>query len=90
MTGKEMCEVIERSKILIDKDGRHPTAEEIWNYSPTGELSAVFDWYDQARVSLGLITPEELIAEFEARGYPPEMLAPMRESLAAITRAKGG
>jgi hypothetical protein len=46
-TGKEMCELI--SKWL--KDTGHPehTPEEIWNYSPTGELSLVFELYGVAK-----------------------------------------
>ena len=53
LTGKDMCEWIVKSGILRRPDGTAPTAEEIWNYSPTGELSAVFEWYDMAVIVLG-------------------------------------
>ena len=36
VTGKEMCEVIAKSKILVKTNGVYPTANEIWNYSLTG------------------------------------------------------
>lgn len=49
VTMKEMCETIERSGILKRPDGTSPTAEEIYRYSPTGELFMVFAWYDAAK-----------------------------------------
>ena len=49
MTYKEMCEVIEKSKILVRSDGSHPTAEEIFKYSPSGELFMVHEWYARAK-----------------------------------------
>ena len=50
-TGKEMCETIVEAweKVGIEK---HPTAEELWNYSPTGELSEIFFLHDWAMVTL--------------------------------------
>ena len=49
MTGKEMCELIVKADFLRKEDGTPPTAEEIWNYSPTGELLMVFEWYQTAK-----------------------------------------
>jgi hypothetical protein len=48
-TYKEACAVIEQSKIFTKPDGTHPTAKEIWEYSPTGELSAIPEWYEMAK-----------------------------------------
>lgn len=50
MTLKEVCEEIEKSQILIRADGRHPTAREIYEYSPTGELIMLNEWYEIAKV----------------------------------------
>lgn len=51
---KEMCETIEKSGILKRKDGgSSPTAEEIFNYSPTGELIMIWEWYQVACLVLG-------------------------------------
>jgi len=50
MTCKEVCKVIEESEVLVDKDGNHPTAKEIWNYSPTGELYMLTVWYEMALI----------------------------------------
>lgn len=49
MTGKEMCEKIVEADFLRNPDGSTPTAEEIWNYSPTGELFHIFEWYKTAK-----------------------------------------
>jgi len=46
VTGKEMCELI--SKFLLETKGVEMTWEEIWNYSPTGELFLVYEYYDRA------------------------------------------
>jgi len=46
MTGKEMCELISNH---WDSLGFHKTWEEIWNYSPTGELYMVFVWFEEAK-----------------------------------------
>lgn len=46
---REMCETIERSKILVRRDGSYPTAKEIFEYSPTGELYMIWEWYDIAK-----------------------------------------
>lgn len=64
MNGKEMCETIIRAGILVKSDGTAPTAEEIWYYSPTGELNRVFLWYDMARCVLGEMTAEELCTKW--------------------------
>lgn len=51
-TYKEMCETIEKADILRKKDGTKPTAQEIWNYSPTGELFMIHEWYEEAQAVL--------------------------------------
>lgn len=51
-TGKQMCETIVEAKILEKRDGTSPTAEEIWNYSSTGELYMIFEWYQDAIAKL--------------------------------------
>ena len=49
LTMRDMCEVIERAGIVRNREqNRLATASEIFNYSPTGELDMVFDWYEQA------------------------------------------
>lgn len=53
MTGKDICDHIEKSKILVKDDGTRPTSEEIWNSSPTGELYKVFEWYNIACAIIG-------------------------------------
>ncbi len=55
MTLKDMCEHIVKADILRGPGGAGvpPTAEQIFNYSPSGELSAVFDWYEMACCKLG-------------------------------------
>jgi hypothetical protein len=50
MTFKAMCEEIVAADFLRKKDGTAPTAEEIWRYSPTGELYMIFEWYETALV----------------------------------------
>jgi len=52
MTFKTMCEKIAESKILQKKDGTYPTGEEIWKYSPTGELFMIPVWYQEALLVL--------------------------------------
>ena len=56
MTGQQMCRAI--AKAIADGDftirnsrtGQElTTADEIWNYSPTGELYMVFQWYEQVK-----------------------------------------
>ncbi len=63
MTGKQMCETIVRADILRKPDGTPPTAEEIWSYSPTGELDMVFAWHKLARLALGEMTSEQFWQE---------------------------
>lgn len=54
MTMKDMCETVERAGIIKELNGHcPPTAEQIFNYSPTGELSRVFEWYAMAQLVLG-------------------------------------
>ena len=38
MTMREMCETIEKAGILKKADDSSPTAREIFEYSPNGEL----------------------------------------------------
>lgn len=45
ITMREMCETICRSEMFGSKDEGGLTAKEIFNYSPTGELSEIFVWY---------------------------------------------
>jgi len=52
---RQMCETIEKAKILEKSDGSLLTAEEIYNYSPTGELFMVFQWYECAIKILEMI-----------------------------------
>ena len=47
MTIKEMCEAIERADFLRKPDGTAPTAREIFEYSPTGELLMIYVWYER-------------------------------------------
>ena len=57
-----MCDTIVEADFLTI-EGRKPTAEEIFNYSPTGELSEVFNWYYTAlyyKRGDGTITPDQL------------------------------
>ena len=48
MTGKEMCDFIAKHNIMEHDDGTPFTAEDYWNYSPTGELAMVYVWYEMA------------------------------------------
>lgn len=52
MTMKDMCDTIVESGILKRKDGSSPTSEEIFHYSPTGELFMIFGWYEIALLVL--------------------------------------
>ena len=47
VTGKEACELI--SKYLKEAKGMDVKPEDIWNYSPTGELAEVFLLYEEAK-----------------------------------------
>jgi len=49
---KDKCEIIEKSKLLQNKDGTYPTAEEVFNYSPTGALYEIEDWFFAAAIKL--------------------------------------
>lgn len=53
LTMRDLCEHIVKADILQFNDGTSPTAEEIFNYSPSGELSQVFVWYEIACEVLG-------------------------------------
>jgi hypothetical protein len=48
VTMKQMCEHIVKADLLERPDGTKPTAKEIFNYSSTGELYMVFEWYKMA------------------------------------------
>lgn len=46
----EMTEFIAKSKTIRFKDNKnYPTSEQIYNYSPTGELFKIFGWYAIAK-----------------------------------------
>ena len=45
VTGQEMCELISK---YFKARGIDRTWEQIWNYSPTGELAMVYYWYEDA------------------------------------------
>lgn len=49
MSCKDMCETIVEADILRKSNGEPPTAHEIFNYSPTGELFMIFEWYAIAK-----------------------------------------
>jgi hypothetical protein len=46
VSGRKMCEII--SSFFKEKHGIEKSWEEIWNYSPTGELYNVYYWYEDA------------------------------------------
>lgn len=52
MTMEKMCEFIFESGLLRREDDSIPTAMEIFNYSPTGELFMIFEWYNMAKAAL--------------------------------------
>lgn len=51
-TMKEMCELIVKADIIRKKDGNKFKPEEVYEYSPTGELSMIFDWYNIAKIKM--------------------------------------
>lgn len=54
VTMKQMCEHIVKAKIIYKRNSDDLlTAEEIFNYSPTGELFEIFGWYKMACTILG-------------------------------------
>ncbi len=53
MTCKDMCETIVEAGFLIKRNGKHPTAREIFEYSSRGELWEIFFWHQEALVILG-------------------------------------
>lgn len=58
ITGRRMCETIARANILVKSDGTSPTPEEIWKYSPAGELFEIPGWYMAALIALDEPMPE--------------------------------
>lgn len=75
VTMKEVCKTIVEADFLRLPDGSAPSAEEIYNSSPTGELFHVFDWYEQAK----LIINER--SNSKIQGAPqesPRILLPVR------------
>ncbi len=52
ITFKDMCDMIVEAGILQKPDGSMPTANEIWNYSPTGETYMIHEWYEEAKMVL--------------------------------------
>jgi hypothetical protein len=53
LRGREICEVIESAQILYCGD-RPATAKEIWEYSPSGELYMLPEWYGLAVIKIGI------------------------------------
>tara|TARA_R110000868_G_C10896154_1_gene763963 strand:+ start:459 stop:668 length:210 start_codon:yes stop_codon:yes gene_type:complete len=50
ITYENACEVIAESGILMNKsNGKNPTASEVFNYSSTGELYMIPEWYKEAK-----------------------------------------
>jgi len=60
---KGMCEFIASMELLEDKKTKQPlTPEEIFNYSPTGEVYMIYEWYAEA---IGLaLEKEAFLKEF--------------------------
>jgi hypothetical protein len=56
MTFKQMCETIVKARRLLDPNDT-ATAEQIYDYSPTGELFQIHFWYAEAIVALKLQDP---------------------------------
>lgn len=48
MTMKDMCKVIAKANMFE----RKMTAREVFDYSPTGELWRIFEWYQLALLIL--------------------------------------
>ena len=68
-----MCKVIFESKYLKGKNG-HPdptSPEDIFNYSPTGELYNIYEWYEIATT----ILYRRMIWAREVQGGPPSWLS---------------
>jgi hypothetical protein len=59
-TGQEMCNHIVKADFIYWQNGVKLTAEEIWNYSPTGELIHVFTWFEHACKLIGFPQTEQL------------------------------
>lgn len=55
---KHMCETIAVAEIMQNKDGTLMTAEEIFNYSATGELFSVHIWYLMSLQKTGKLRDE--------------------------------
>ena len=58
-----MCETIVEAGILKSPDGSAPTAEQIWEYSPTGELFMIYEWYHLALIALGRVAESQEFLE---------------------------
>jgi hypothetical protein len=52
LTFKEMCETIVEANLFQNRDGSIPTAEDIFNRSPTGALGWIMLWYEVAKALL--------------------------------------
>ncbi len=49
---KEACQLIVDTKVLVRKDGTHPTDwRQVWEYSPRGELMDIPYWYELAKAA---------------------------------------
>lgn len=46
ITGNEMCELISK---FFKSQGIDKTWQEIWEFSPSGELYYLFEWYELAK-----------------------------------------
>jgi DNA-directed RNA polymerase subunit RPC12/RpoP len=69
MSYKKMCGVIAKAGILSFKEGVPATAEEIFNYSSTGELYMIPAWFMEAIAALRMMgrldnNDKEVIKEF--------------------------
>ena len=53
MTGRQMANHIAKAQVLTNPNGTHPTADEIWNNTPTSELYMMDAWYNEACKKLG-------------------------------------
>ena len=57
ITGKEACELISEHWASL---GINKTWKEIWNYSSTGELFKIYEWFEEAKKwKLGLKKNED-------------------------------
>lgn len=53
LTARQACEHIVRAGFLEKENGECLTAIEVYNYSPSGEMSSIFYWYKIACFIIG-------------------------------------